>query len=355
MPLHALLRTVAPGLLATAVVAATAVPAGAAGDVLVEDYRTRIDLTVAYEHVRASEGSSSTTAATYRWQGAGPDVVAQDGLLRGAAGDDPTVPPAPGVLVAPVAKQVRGAAEGNAAVLSTAPDGTAESCRGVAGRVEGFVVVGRTLGGPALVPTVGFAITTSCARDAVPDIVIAPSTVTEPGMTQPGITPLLTARVVTGERVQTRFEQRAVGTACPGYDPASSTRCVATWTGTVTFERWRRTTEPAKAPAAGTRLGPARLRKAPAVAPGARSASTTVRCSRRCTVEALIGVFGQRAGKPHVTPLARRTRALRAGRASTLRVPLSAKARRAVAAGTAVMRLTVRSSGARRSAVYPLR
>jgi hypothetical protein len=36
-------------------------------------------------------------------------------------------------------------------------------------------------------------------------------------------------------------------------------------------------------------------------------------------------------------------------------VPLSAKARRAVAAGTAVMRLTVRSSGARRSAVYPLR
>jgi len=355
MPRHALHRTAAPCLLATLVVAAAAQPA--AGDVVVESYRTTIDLSVNYEHARASGGASSTTAATYRWQGPGPDVVAQDGLLRGDAGDDPTVPPAPGVLVAPVAEQVRGSAAGNAAILSTAADGTSDSCRGVAGRTEGIVTVGRTLGGPAIVPAVGFAITTTCAKGGVPDLVIGPSTVTEPGMLQPGVTPLLSARTVTGERVQTRFDQRAEGKRCPGYDPSDSTRCLATWSGTVTFERQRRTVEPEKAdaPAKAGRIGPARVPKAPAVAPGRRSATTTLRCSKRCTVEAMIGVFGQRKGKPHVTPVARRTRSLRAGRATTVRVPLNAKARRAVGAGTAVMRLTVRSSGARRSATYPLR
>lgn len=90
-------------------------------------------------------------------------------------------------------------------------------------------------------------------------------------------------------------------------------------------------------------LAPVETPRKPRLDGRKQNGKATVRCPQACDIEALIGVFGQKNGKPHISHPVRRKQRLRAKGTTTVTVPLNARLRKAARAGTAVMALEVRT------------
>jgi hypothetical protein len=77
----------------------------------------------------------------------------------------------------------------------------------------------------------------------------------------------------------------------------------------------------------------------------------TFECAKACEIEALIGVFGGTRKHPKVTPIRSRKMRLKANTATTVSLPVNAKARAAAKQGRLVM--TLKAKGGKRQ-IYPL-
>lgn len=247
---------------------------------------------------------------------------------------------------------------------TTVSNGTVNTCSGGPLVVTGAATVALASGGrfqAYFAPYVGGSVAGTCidGTGAPGEIDWPLPTMIPPGPAVDGtppegtdVTPTL-AELTSAERWTRRVHVLLPWRLCPGWDVAT-TSCGLEITGTVTAVVEQREISDA-APDEGL-LDPATVTRPPRLDRARRGVGARVGCPRRCTAQIEIGVFGRRRGKPYVRPYAasRRAVTIPAGGVRALRTTVPASARRAVARGGGVARLTVRIDGRRVQHDYAL-
>jgi hypothetical protein len=328
---------------AVAVVASTALGPGDAHAVRVENtFRVDYDVTVASSYRLETFGTVTSNALSYTVRGELPEVRFEDSILQ---------------------QNVNGtlstAVEGTMATAFSNPGGTSSSCNGGTTQVTGAVGLGHVTGFAAIwfLPTLSARATGTCqdTDGGTPEGVL---TVDPPKPKASGVEGLPPG----AQRFETGFAEldsgswsRPIKLSYTGEEclrhPKEGGSCTTDITGTLRLTRTRRRL--VESPE-DDMLAPVETPRKPRLDGPKRNGKATVRCPRACDIEATIGVFGQKNGKPHISYPVRRTRRLKAKGSTTVTVPLNARGRRAVRDGTAVMALEVRMGGKRRRATYPL-
>lgn len=283
-----------------------------------------------------------------------PGMTADDALRFTTSGTIPKVEFVDSVLQLHRSAKVAATVEGTVKMNVDKPEGTSSTCTGNTVEVSGFAGVGRAKGGFWFAPWVTGTGRGDCTDTdggsgpfelpiTPPFAAKADATVTPPGAYE------FPVRLsdIDGDRWAQKLRLEYQGKDCPRYDKPTTTSCTIVTTGTVTLVRTSRTEEEDDSDL----LAPS---EAPKLNKKRTKASATVECRRSCDIEALIGVFGGTRKHPRVTPIRRRKVHLKANRATTISLPVNAKARAASKRGTLVMQLKVRGGGKRDVQVFPL-
>lgn len=336
-------RAAAGALLAGVVLLAAPAPS-TAEEVVVNTFEVEYDVLVQWEHRRRYGEATTFDGMAYQFKGALPDVTFRDLKLQRHAH-------------ALVSRRQDGSATAN----TENPGGTSVRCAGGPVQIDGMAALGQDPDTAKLWfgTWFGAEAATECT-DSDGKTGPGAQKVTSVGAARPAATvvPIGAAVVVPSFKTidsaawRAPYHRTFVGKECPGFEQGHTTRCVLDVSGTLTFTRTARRTED---DGIENLLAPVEVPAPPKVQPRRKRATTTVECPRTCDVEALIGVFGMRDGRPRITYPARRTKRLRAGRATTLAVPMTAGALRSAGQGLAVLELRVRMGGKVRKGRFPLR
>lgn len=337
------LRATVGALVAGGALLAAPVPS-TADEVVVNTFQVEYDVLVQWEHQRRYGEAALFDGLSYHLKGTLPNVTFRDRKLTRHSH-----------------ALVQRTQEGSATANTENPGGTSVWCAGGPVRIDGMAALGQDPDTSKLWfgTWFGAEAATEC-RDSDGKTGAGAQKVATIGSARPDATvvPIGAATFTPSPAVldsaawKAPYHRTFVAKDCPGFTAGPTTKCVLDVSGTVRFTRVSRTTEDGDN---DNLLGPVEVPKPPKAQPRRGRATATVRCPRACDVEALIGVFGTKDGKPHVSWPARRTRRLKAGRATAVAVPMGAGARKAAAQGLAVMELRVRMAGRTRTARYPLR
>lgn len=341
------MRSITPRRTASATVAAALflLPAAAsAEEVVVNTFQVEYDVLVQWEHQKRYGEVSTFDGVAYQFKGPLPNVTFRDLKLQRHAH-------------AIVKRRIEASATAN----SENPNGTSIWCSGGPTQIDGMAALGQDpdtsklwFGG-----WFGSEAATDC-KDSDGKTGPGAQKLVSVGSARPDATvvPIGAATITPSFRTldapswKAPYHRTFVGKDCPGHTAGRTTKCVLDVSGALTFTRVSRTTDD---DGVENLLGPVDVPQVPKAQPKRGRATATVECPRACDVEALIGVFGMKDGKPHVSWPAKRRKRLKANRATTIAVPMGSGARSAAKEGRAVMELRVRVSGKRRTARYPLR
>lgn len=305
-------------------------------------FRVEYELTVTSNHRLEASGTVLSEALSYTVSGQLPEARFEDRVLQGD-----------------VSSTLSTAVTGTMSTAFSNPEGTSSSCSGGPTQVTGIVGLGHVTGTTDLwfLPAVGALATGTCqdTDGGTPEGVLTVGVPKPKASTVVGVRP-------GAQRLETRFAELDGGTwsrpiklSYAGQEclrhPEEGGTCTVEITGTLRFTRTgRRLVENPE----DDLLAPVETPRKPRLDGRKQNGKATVRCPQACDIEALIGVFGQKNGKPHISHPVRRKQRLRAKGTTTVTVPLDARLRKAARAGTAVMALEVRTGGKRRRATYPL-
>jgi hypothetical protein len=328
---------------AAAVAAAAGVGPADAGAIRVENtFRVDYELTADWKKRVETQGTVAADALSYTLKGRLPDVRFEDAVLQGD-----------------VSATVLTTVEGDMSTAFSNPEGTSSSCSGGPTQVAGMVGLGHVPGTTSiwLLPAIGARATGTCqdTDGGTPEGTLAVGVPTPKPSGVPGLR-------AGAQRFAPRFADLDTGswsgpvklsyTGAECGRPEEGGTCSLDFSGTL---RLTRTARRLVQNDADDLLAPVQTPKPPRLDPRKREGKATVRCPRACDIEAIIGVFGQKNGKPHISYPVRRRQRLKAQGSATVRVPLSARARKAAKEGMAVMALDVGLGGKRLRATYPLR
>lgn len=336
------LRAAAGAAAATALL--LAVPAPSSADTVLNTFRVDYEVLVQWEHRQRFGEATTFDGMSYDLTGRLPDVT-----WRGA------------VLDGPSHAVVKTRKEGSVTATTTNPGGTSIDCAGGPIQLDGMVAMGPVAGTTKVwfAPWLGAQGETWC-KDSDGKTGPGAQKLATIGTATPGsgVAPVGSAVVAPTfaqlDRSSWQIPYRRGFSAkdCPRFAAASTTKCHLEVSGRLLFTRVSRKSEQ---DANDGLLGPVEVPKAPKAEPKRKRATATVECPKACDIEALIGVFGMKDGKPHVSWPSRRTTRGKAGKATTVTVPMGSGARAAAKQGLAVMELRVRMGGKTRKGRYPLR
>lgn len=288
-------------------------------------YRTTVSLDISYEHKQAYGPARMVDAGLMHLEDQGPDVELVDGELPHNVALTLTRPnPKPA----------------SSAMSLDNPEGDSGFCSGQTGSRLGSYVFGKIQGsrsGIWFAPWIVARFEATCQDGGSSEFSVAPTRKADAARQSvpvDGERLYITERDLASDEFSEPFEITQRGVQCPNFETISTTSCVVTYRGHVTFTRWIRGTKEV----ADDVLPPATVKR------GGTRVESTVDCRRRCSVELLIGVFGMRDGKPRVSPVKRVRRTAPAGPV-TVKANLSAADRRDLAGGLAMAQVTVRAKG----------
>jgi hypothetical protein len=330
---------VLPALVAGALATTTA-PASA--ETVTTVFRVTFSTKVTYDHKRYwGENVSDDDHLSYELTGPVGTATFEDGVLRAAA-------------VSPITRRV----VPKLSATHTNGDGTSASCSGDAATIRGMAVLRRDGSGHAwFAPLFGAEVAAQC-RDSDGGTSTGTRTFAAvSGGPVQGVTSIvpnwafafpMTRALADREEFEVPYDLTVKSRYCPDYDLASTTSCTLRVQGEVTFIRQSRTVEPDPFDVLD-----ADVAQRPKLDVKRRKASTTVRCGTgRCSID--IEVFGPPRRTAPMPAFKRRRVTGRAGRATTVAVPLTAAQTKAIAQGGGFAKVTIARAGKQASAVYPL-
>ncbi|MEV4420044.1 hypothetical protein AB0L40_08730 [Patulibacter sp. NPDC049589] len=326
------------------VLAALAATAPAHAEVVRNIYAVTYDATVQWRLEEAFQGVSSSDSVSYNVEGRLPNVTFDDLVLQSPS--------------SVVVKQTK---PGTMKLRTDNAQGTSVTCTGGPVTANGMIAVGQIAGSSAfwIAPWLASEGPVTCTDSdggtgtgemsvPAPNAANPAATAVPPGGVR--LSPSF-AQLDSGSWTE-EFEKRYTGEECPRYVASSTTSCAWSVQGRIRLRRIGRET---RADPNDELLSPAKPTAPPKLDSGRRRAKATVRCPKACDIEALIGAFGMRNGRPHVTPGRSRKVRVKARRTGTVSIALTGAQRAAAGKGTAVMVLRVTIGGKRREATYPLR
>lgn len=339
-------RTIAAAVLAAAAVGgaaatADATPKSAAKSeqrtLLVNEFRVEYEATVSWSRHQAL-----------------PDMTEDDALSYTLRGTLPNIKFVAGGFSTAVSRTVDTTVAGTASVEVVKPQGTSVSCGGTSVTVHALTGIGRApkgfwfgswLSGTGLgsctdsdggTPPLTLQVGLPTPKDGIGEEM--------PAGVQEYVVPKHRMDV---DRWSQPFRIAAEDDTCPNYDPSLTIGCSYVMKGQLTLTRVSRKEE-ADDTGMDDLLAPS---EPPKLNRKKTKATTEVTCKEACDIEALIGVFGGTRKHPKVTPIRRKKLRLKAERATTISLPVTAKARAVAKQGRLVM--TLRATGGKRQ-IYPL-
>lgn len=331
--------------IAAAVLAVAAVAGGAPGSAPAAKTKPKMDVfntfAVTYEATvnwKAHESQApwtGTSALSYTVKGALPNVV-----FNGTT------------LIRTANASIGTTVEGDASDVTTNPEGTSVDCHGTAVQVSGAVGVGKAPGGTAIwfLPAIGGTASGDCTdsdgKHSPMELKVgwpAGTDVTTAAPPDATLIPL-TLGAIDRASWSKPFRITFDDEKCPRYSPSMTISCSYEIKGELRMTRVEREEhenfDHLLAPDDPPKLNRKKTK-----------ATTEVECTKACDIEAMIGVFGGTRKHPKVTPIRTKKMRLKADKATTISLPLNAKARTAAKQGRLVMTLKVK--GGKRQ-IYPL-
>lgn len=329
---------------AAASAALLALPAPSTAETVINTFRVDYEVLVQWEHRQVFGEATTFDGMAYDLKGRLPDVTWKGAVLDTASH-----------------AVVKTRKEGSVTANTTNPAATSIACSGGPIQLDGMVAMGPVAGTTKVwfAPWLGARGETQC-RDSDGKTGAGALGLTSVGTAKPGSAAAPPGAAIVAPTFgqldrsswQIPYHRSFGGKDCPRFTAGHTTKCILDLSGRLTFTRVARKSE---ADGADDLLGPVEVQKPPKAQPKRGRATTTVECPKACDIEALIGVFGMKNGRPHVSYPARRTTRGKAGRATTVSVPMGSGARTAAKQGLAVMELRVRMGGKTRKGRYPLR
>lgn len=302
--------------------AAHAAPKSDRNTIVTNVFRGEFELTTIWQHNQAI-----------------PGMTAEDGLRFTTSGTIPNLEFVDHRLQLNRFGKVAATVEGTVKMNVDKPEGTSSTCTGNTVDVDGTAGIGRAKTGFWFAPWISGTGRGDCTDSeggtgpfelSVPWPFPAQAAATATPRGAQEFTPTLAEIDV--DRWSQKFRIEAEGKDCPRYEKASTTTCTIVTTGTLTLVRTSRKEEvddsDLLAPVEEPKLNKKKTK-----------ATATVECRKACDIEALIGVFGGTKKHPKVLPIRRRKMRLKANRATTVSLPLNAKARATAKQGRLVMTL----------------
>lgn len=306
---------------------------------VINDFRVEYEAKVTWNQHESEPGYNEDRALSYTVKGSLPNARFIDGALSPA-----------------VSRKVDTTVEGTASTERDQPEGTSASCSGKTVTVRGLVGLGLTGKGFWLGPWLSGTGSGSCTDSdgGTPPLTLlvgwpgaqeTPETLSTPAGAYEFVVPSHRMDV---DQWSKPFRLTFDDDKCPNYQATTTVSCSYLMEGTLTLTRVSRKEEE-EDPLIDELLAPI---EPPKLNRKKTKATTEVECAKACDIEALIGVFGGTRKRPKVTPIRSRKQRLKANKATTISLPLNARARAAAKRGTLVM--TLKAKGGKRR-IYPLR